>query len=172
MHYRSSASLLGLPLVHVAIGAPDGSDAKRGVARGWIAVGDISFGVVLSVGGLAAGGISVGGLSLGILSLAGVSLGIWSVGGLPLGLFAVGGGAIAVWAAEGGLAVACEYAIGGLALGRHANTDVARAYLASSPFFDVALRAMRHARWLPLLAAVVPIGLALSRWSRRKRTAD
>ena len=140
MHYRSSASLLGLPLVHVAIGAPDGSDAKRGVARGWIAVGDISFGVVLSVGGLAAGGISVGGLSLGILSLAGVSLGIWSVGGL--------------------------------ALGRHANTDVARAYLASSPFFDVALRAMRHARWLPLLAAVVPIGLALSRWSRRKRTAD
>jgi hypothetical protein len=55
MHYKSSKTLLGLPLVHVAIGSPDGSRAGRGIAKGWVAVGDISFGIVLSVGGLAIG---------------------------------------------------------------------------------------------------------------------
>jgi len=157
MHYRSSTTLLGIPLVHVAIGSPEGSPARRGVAKGWIAVGDISFGVVLSVGGLAFGGLSVGGLSVGVLALAGVSVGIWSVGGLAIGVFAVGGGAIAVWAASGGLAVASEFAVGGLALSASANTEVARTYFESSGFFSVAMAAARHSRWLLLFAVVVPV---------------
>jgi len=157
MHYKSSTTLLGLPLVHVAIGSADGSRARRGVAKGWVAVGDISFGVVFSVGGLAVGGLSLGGLSVGVLALAGLSVGIWSIGGLAIGAFAVGGGAIAAWAANGGLAVAGKYALGGLAIGANANTDVARAYFEASGFFGTAMLAARQSRWLLLLAVIVPV---------------
>ncbi len=45
--------MLGLPLVHVAIGPPEGSSAARGIAKGWSAIGDIAFGVVFALGGLA-----------------------------------------------------------------------------------------------------------------------
>ena len=157
MNYKSPISLFGLPLVHVAIGPPEGSPGVRGIAKGWIAVGDIAFGVVFALGGLAIGGLSVGGLSVGVLALAGLSIGIWSVGGLALGAFALGGGAMAVWAANGGLAVAFEYAIGGLAIGSNANTDAARTYFESSVFFSVAALAARHSRWLLVLAVIVPI---------------
>lgn len=154
MNYKSSIRLLGLPLVHVAIGPPEGSPGVRGIAKGWIAVGDVAFGIVFALGGLAVGGLSVGGLSVGVLALAGLSIGIWSVGGLALGAFAFGGAAIAVWAANGGLAVATEYALGGLAIGSNANTDVARIYFDSSVFFRVATMA---ARWLLVTAVIFPI---------------
>ena len=118
MNYKSSTRLLGLPLVRVAIGPPEGSPGVRGIAKGWIAVGDIAFGIVFALGGLAVAGLSVGGLSvgvlaigglsIGILAVAGLSIGIWAVGGLALSAFAFGGGAIAVWAANGSLAVATE----------------------------------------------------------------
>jgi hypothetical protein len=157
MTYTSSTTLMGLPLVHVAIGPPDGSPARRGIARGWIAVGDISFGVVFALGGIAVGGLGVGGLSVGVLALAGLSIGVWSVGGLAIGAFALGGGAIAAWAATGGLAIAREYASGGLAIGANANTDVARTYFASHGFFRLATQAARYSRWLLILAVVVPI---------------
>ncbi len=157
MNYKSSISLLGLPLAHVAIGPPEGSSGTRGIARGWIAIGDIAFGVVFALGGLAVGGISVGGLSVGVLAFAGLSVGVWSVGGLALGVFALGGGAIAVWAANGGLAVASEYSLGGFAMGAHANTDAARAYFESSWFFSMASLLARHSRWLLVFAIIVPI---------------
>jgi hypothetical protein len=74
VNYKSPISLFGLPLVHVAIGPPEGSPGVRGIAKGWIAVGDIAFGVVFALGGLAIGGLSVGGLSVGVLALAGLSI--------------------------------------------------------------------------------------------------
>jgi hypothetical protein len=157
MNYKSPVSVFGLPLVHVAIGPSEGSPGVRGVAKGWIAIGDIAFGVLFALGGLAVGGLSVGGLSIGVLALGGLSIGIWSVGGLALGIFALGGGAIAVWAANGGLAVASEYAVGGLAIGSNANTDAALAYCESSAFFSVGQLAARHSRWLLALAVIVPI---------------
>jgi len=160
MHYKSSRTLLGLPLVHVAIGPREGLPATRGIAKGWFAVGDISFGVVFSLGGLAVGGLSVGGLSVGVLALAGLSVGIWSVGGLAIGVFTVGGGAIAAWAASGGLAVASEYAVGSVAMSANANNDAAHAYFQSSEFFHLAMLAARHSRWLLLLVVVVPIATA------------
>ena len=91
------------------------------------------------------------------MALAGLSIGLWSVGGLAVGVFAVGGGAIAAWAADGGLAIASEYAIGGLAIAANANSDAARTYFESSGFFSVAGLAARHSRWLLILAVVVPI---------------
>ena len=157
MNYKSSTSIFGLPLVHVAIGPSEGSSGVRGIAKGWIAIGDIAFGVVFALGGLAVGGVSVGGLSVGVMALAGLSVGVWSVGGLALGAFALGGGAIAVWAANGGLAIANEYALGGLAISSNANTDVARTYFESSSFFMVASPAARHSRWLLVLTVIVPI---------------
>lgn len=167
MHYKSSTSLLGLPLVHVAIGPPEGSREVRGIAKGWIAIGDISFGIVLAVGGLAVGGMSLGGLSVGVVALAGLSLGVWSVGGLAIGAFAVGGGAIAAWAANGGLALATEYALGGLAIGAEANTKAAQSYFESSSFFRFATLAVRHSRWLLLLAVLIPVGAVVKRHRNR-----
>jgi len=128
MNYKSSTRLLGLPLVHVAHGPPEGSSGGPGIAKGWIAVGDVAFGIVfalggfavgaLSVGGMAVGVLAVGGLSIGILAVGGLSIGLLAAGGIPIGISAVGalalvaiafgGGAIAVWAANRGLAVANE----------------------------------------------------------------
>lgn len=170
MHYKSSVRLLGMPLVHVAIGPTEGASGVRGVAKGWIAIGDIAFGVVFALGGLAVGGLSLGGLSVGVLAFAGLSVGIWSVGGLALGVFALGGGAIGVWAANGGLAVASEYSLGGLAIGAHANTDAARAYFESSWFFSIASLLARHSRWLLVFAIIVPIITLLVK-RRGKRAA-
>jgi hypothetical protein len=170
MHYKSSVHLLGMPLVHVAIGPTEGASGVRGIAKGWIAIGDIAFGVVFALGGLAVGGLSMGGLSVGVLALAGLSIGIWSVGGLALGLFALGGGAIAIWAANGGLAVASEYSLGGLAIGLHANTDAARAYFESSWFFSIGSLLARHSRWLLVFAVIVPI-ITLLQKRRGKRAA-
>lgn len=170
MNYQSSTRLLGLPLVHVAIGPPEHSSAVRGVAKGWIAIGDLAFGVVFAVGGLAVGGMSVGGLSVGVLALAGFSIGIWSVGGLALGAFALGGGAVAVWAANGGLAIASQYALGGLAIGANANTDAARTYFESSRFFGVAALMARYSRWSLVLVAIIPIMTLLAKFRGRRAT--
>ncbi len=50
MEYKSKASFLSLPLVYVSTCKVEDGVVKKGVARGWIAVGDISFGVILSLG--------------------------------------------------------------------------------------------------------------------------
>jgi hypothetical protein len=113
MEYRSKAQLLGLPLIHIVTGTPG---RGRGVATGWIAVGDIALGVLFAVGGVAVGGFSVGGVSLGLLGFGGVALGFAAVGGFAAGVLALGGAAFGGYAAIGGLAIAGEYAMGGLAL--------------------------------------------------------
>src|SRR5262245_60795418 len=57
MEYRSSASLLGLPLVHIATGAVVDGRYRRGVATAWFAVGDIAIGMLFACGGVALGGV-------------------------------------------------------------------------------------------------------------------
>ena len=168
MNYRSSACLLGLPLVHIAIGPAQGSGAVRGIAKGWIAIGDIAFGVLFAVGGVAVGGLCLGGFSFGIFAIAGLSVGVWAFGGLALGVYAMGGGAIALWAAQGGFAIAGEYALGGMAIGSNANTEAAQIYFDTSGFFRVAEMLARHSRWLLVLALMVPIvALVIRRQSGR-----
>jgi hypothetical protein len=51
MVYESRVRLLGLPLVHITTGRVEDGRYRRGIARGWIAVGDIAFGGLLAVGG-------------------------------------------------------------------------------------------------------------------------
>jgi hypothetical protein len=98
-------------MVHIAIGPAPGSQTMRGIAKGWIAIGDVAFGAA-AFGGVAIGGLSLGGLSLGALAIGGASVGIWSIGGVAIALFAFGGAALGLIAATGGLAIAIEYAIG------------------------------------------------------------
>ena len=48
MEYRSKLTLFSVPLVHITTGKPENGVWKRGVAKGWIAVGDIAFGILFS----------------------------------------------------------------------------------------------------------------------------
>lgn len=105
--YKSKRTVFGLPLVHINMGF------GLRVARGIIAVGNISIGV-LSVGGLALGLVAFGGLALGLLLvLAGVGTGAVAFGGLAVGVLATGGFALG-WFAWGGITCGV-YSLGGLA---------------------------------------------------------
>ncbi len=105
--YRSEATILGMPLVHVASGLDPATGRKR-IARGFIAIGDVAVGVI-AFGGVAVGGLAFGGLALGVVALGGLAIGV---------LLALGGGAVG-YIAAGGLAIG-YYAFGGAALGAHA----------------------------------------------------
>jgi hypothetical protein len=143
--YRSHTTLFGLPLVHIRWGRQAGRN-KIQPAVGWIACGEVAYGILFASGGLAVGGISFGGASAGIFSYGGASLGLFTFGGLALGGVAVGGAAIGMiasggfaiaWhAAFGGLAVAHDIALGGSALANHANDAVAREFLLRHRWFD------------------------------------
>lgn len=107
--YRSELAIKGIPLVHINLG--------RGfkVAKGIIAIGNISLGII-SFGGLSLGIFSLGGIALGLLAFAGIALGGISFGGLSIGYLAIGGMSLGVYAA-GGLAIASKFAVGGMAYG-------------------------------------------------------
>ena len=161
MDYRSKLGLFGLPLLAVRIGPqPDG--AVRGVARGWIALGDVAFGVLFGAGGAAVGAIAIGGVSLGLLSVGGLAIGLLAFGGGALGGWAAGGAAVAAHAAVGGLAVAMDYAFGGVAIAAHANDAAARSFFAENVFFQVTQMLARDAKWL-LLLLIVPVLFRLKR---------
>jgi len=87
--YMSKSSIFGIPLVHINTGGL----YRNKVAKGIIAIGDISFGIV-SVGGIGIGLISLGGISLGAVAVGGIAIGGAAVGGIAIGGYAIG--AIAV----------------------------------------------------------------------------
>lgn len=112
--YKSKAVLFGLPLVHVKLSRRYYSK-QICVAKGIIAIGDVSVGV-LSMGALAFGGICLGGLSVGLISFAGIAFGLLlAMGGVAIGGMAMGGVAIGL-GAVGGVAMG-KIAVGGFAKG-------------------------------------------------------
>ena len=133
MRYTSEARLLGLPILEVCVGpdvAGTGAGGSAGIARAWIAIGDVAFGVLAAIGGLSMGCISIGGASMGVLAFGGFALGGLSLGGGAMGaVLAVGGAAFSLYAAIGGLGVSGLYAIGGQAMAPHANDAAARAFM-------------------------------------------
>jgi RNA polymerase sigma factor (sigma-70 family) len=155
--YRSKLSLLGLPLVHIRIRG----GLERGPVKAWIAAGDAAIGVIVAFGAVAIAPISFGGLSMGLLTLGGFAVGLvpfggfsfgpWALGGFAVGWQAFGGCAVGWLAAEGGVAVARDFAVGGVALARHANNDAATAFIQNSAFFHNALVVMRHVHWIYLV---------------------
>jgi hypothetical protein len=156
MNYKTKITLIGIPIVHIATSKKDQGRYKRGIAKGWIAIGDISFGIILSIGGVAFGSVAIGGLAVGILSLAGLAFGILAFGGGAIGILATGGGAVAWHAATGGFAMAKEYALGGRAIAHYANDMVAKDYFRNSIFFSSARFIGGHSRWF-LLLVFLPI---------------
>lgn len=111
VRYRSSAHLLGIPLLEVALGPAPWLGERVGSARAVLAIGDFATGVI-AIGGVARGGFTVGGISVGLFSIGGVSLGLLAgAGGVATGLVAAGGVAIGGVVA-GGLAIG-YWAVGG-----------------------------------------------------------
>ena len=147
--YRSRGGWLGLPWIHVRAG---GEAAARG-ARGWIAISDR-----VAVGGLFAGGpvaiapLGVGNVALGLLSLGGLVVGGGALGGMAAGWWAAGGLAVGGEAAWGGIAVARDFAAGGLVFAAQAGDAAAHAFFASHPFFQFVAGAWRVALWASFLA--------------------
>jgi RNA polymerase sigma factor (sigma-70 family) len=163
--YRTSTCLLGLPLLHVRFGST-WVNTNRPV-KAWIAAADdAAIGVIfafgglaiapIAVGGFALGGIVFGGFAGGLLCYAGFGFGAWVIGGLASGLMAVGG-CVSGWiAALGGIAVSHQFAVGGVALGPHANDATANAFIQGTPFFHYAFLLVTKWLWPVLLASLVP----------------
>jgi RNA polymerase sigma factor (sigma-70 family) len=154
--YRSQWTLLGLPLVHARM-----CERLAPPTRAWIAIGDYAFGGLFAFGGFAVAPVCFGGcaigllpvglLTLGLFGLGACSLGVWTTGGLAIGWLAFGGFALGWKAALGGVALAHGFAQGGVAQAAQANTDLARQFMLSGPFFHVAQMVFRHLVWLNLL---------------------
>jgi hypothetical protein len=175
--YRSRWNWLGLPLVHVRIG--DRFDVLRGPVKAWIAVGGShTVGGLFASGGIAVAPISFGGIAIGLVSLGAISvslaaigafgLGLWATGGMAIGWQASGGLAIAWKAAKGGVAVAHDFAVGGIAHGLQANTDIAQQFVQASPFLQFTEMASRHSI-LMMLLWVIPMALQARVVARARR---
>lgn len=173
--YRSRATFLGLPLVHCKGGKLPGQ--KMQPAVGWIAFGEVAYGILYASGAVAVGGISVGGAGVGILSFGGFSLGLLAFGGLAMGGVAVGGAAIGLiasggfalgWhAAFGGAALAREFALGGGAIAHHANDAAAREFFTHYRWLDFTQSGPRNAFWIACFAPML-VQMLTWFWWRRK----
>lgn len=160
--YRSKLQLMGLPLIHVAFGKGVKGEYKRGIAKAWVAIGDVSFGVLFSAGGIAFGGVAFGGVAFGGICLGGVALGGLAFGGLALGWIALGGMAIAWHCAYGGLAIAMEYAYGGAVYANEVNREAIKEMMERNIIFNAGKFLMDHSRWA-LLFLLWPIYLNFKR---------
>jgi RNA polymerase sigma factor (sigma-70 family) len=153
--YRSEAVILGLPLVHIRIGGPHKA-VKAWFAAGGYAIGGLfAFGGLaiapFSVGGLAIGLFPWGGMALGVLAMGGMAVGGWVFGGVAVGWNAFGACAIAWKAAVGAVALAHDFALGGIAQAAQAGNAAAETYVKSSEFFHSVTWLSQYAGWLNLL---------------------
>lgn len=130
--YRSRASFLGLPLVHIRIG--DRFDVLQKPVKAWVAMGNYAFGGLAAFGGIVAAPFGVGllsfglipfaGIAVGLIPLGGIALGGWTYGALAIGWQSMGCFSVAWNLAAGNIALAHDYAMGHLALAAHTNSAV------------------------------------------------
>jgi hypothetical protein len=166
--YRSKFVLLGLPFIHMRVSG--GLTVPIVPVRAWIASGDYAVGLLfalgnfaiapVSVGGIAIGFVSFGGCAVGLLSLGGFSLGVWAFGALAFGWQVFGACAVAWHAANGGVAIAHDFAVGGIARALQANNAAAGSYFQQTLFFQHPWLFLRYLAWLNLVW-VIPM---LARW--------
>lgn len=183
--YRSRASFLGLPLIHVNYGCESGMlhgdyrDPQRfGLAKGWIAIGNVAVSPFLAIGGFAVGGIAIGGFGaglfcfsgfgLGAVVFSGIAAGILAMGGMAFGYIAYGGLAWGWHIAMGGAAVARDYALGGHAQAAHANDAAARALAQHSHLLMSMDWLMNHV-WLTQILIILPMMIGSYRLQRKLR---
>lgn len=178
--FRSRATLLGLPLVHIRIG--DRFDVVRGPVKAWIAIGSShAIGVIFASGGLAIAPISFGGLAFGILPFGAISLGIFPIGAIALGAWAYGGlvfgwqafcGVGAAWnAATGGIVAAHDFATGGIAHALQANTKAAADFIQQQLFFRISRVVNAHG-FVVMLCWIIPMVLQARIVGRAKRRRE
>jgi hypothetical protein len=174
--YRSRWSLLGLPLLHVRIG--DRFDIVRPPVKAWIAIGSShAVGVIFAAGGIAVAPICFGGIGIGIVSYSGIALGICSAGPVALGIWAYGalvigwqiccGFGLAWNAATGGVAIAHDFALGGVAHAIQANTEIAKQFIQQALFFRVSQVISRYNLWMIWIVPVVLQSWLVRRAKRR-----
>jgi hypothetical protein len=176
--YRSSATFLGLPLVHVRIG--DRFNYMRSPVKAWIAVGDIAFGGLFAFGGVSVAPFCIGGLALGVFTLGGLVAGVFPLGALAVGVWAYGSiaigyqacGAVAVaWsAAAASISFAHDFGIGRIVAAAQANTEAAREFIAQARFFRVVGVIFRHSFWVNLLW-ILPMLIQWQIIKRKRRGA-
>ncbi|HSY42552.1 MAG TPA: hypothetical protein VK811_01490, partial [Candidatus Acidoferrum sp.] len=134
--------------------------------KAWIAIGSsYAVGVIFAAGGIAVAPICFGGIGIGIVSYAGIALGIGASGPIALGIWAYGALAIGwqiccgcgiAWnAATGGVAIAHDFALGGIAHAVQANTDIARQFFQQAPFFRFAQWVSHYNLWMIWIVPVV-----------------
>lgn len=168
MQWTSSWSFLGLPLIDVRFGRPDGEAGwSSSWAMGWIAIGGCAVSPLIALGGLAIGGVGFGGLAIGIVAVGGMGLGYWSAAGTAVGLFALGGMSLGWHWAVGGMAFANHAALGGLAFGEVVNDEAAWDYVRANTPLDHGVDLLRHLAFTLVLA--IPLGIVAR---TRGTTAD
>ena len=176
--FRSRASLFGLPLIHIRIG--DRFDAMRGPVKAWIAIGSShAVGAIFAFGGIAVAPLSFGGIAIGILPFGAISAGIFPIGAISLGAWAYGalavgwqvfcGSGVAWNAAVGGIAIAHDFALGGIAHAAQANTEISRQFFQQSWFFRCARFIANHGLWMIF---VVPMILQARLAARARRLRE
>jgi len=141
-------------------------------------VGDFAYGLMfafgglavapISVGGIAIGFVPFGGLAIGLIALGGFAFGGWVFGGFAIGWQAFGGCALAWNAALGGLAVARDFASGGIASATQANNELATQFMKSSPFFTRMEILSHYMGWMNLLWLIPVISWWRTLARRRK----
>ena len=160
--YRSRASFLGLPLVHIRIG--DRFDVLRGPVKAWFAVANYSIGGLFAFGGIAIAPVCIGfcgigllpfaAIAIGLLPIGAIAIGVWAVGGLVIGWQSLGCFAVAWNAAVGNVSLARDAANGTLAWAAHIINGVAQDLIELNPFFRFAEATADYSLWFNLLWVV------------------
>jgi RNA polymerase sigma factor (sigma-70 family) len=156
--YRSRFELLGLPFIHIRLSSTDNFHTP---VKAWFAAGNSAIGVLFAFGRVAVAPVSIGALAIGLMPWGGLALGIFAIGGFALGGWAFGGfvfgwqsfgGCAVAWnAAQGALAIAHDFASGGLAQAAQVNNEIASQFMKESFFFRSMEMLSRHLMWMNLL---------------------
>jgi RNA polymerase sigma factor (sigma-70 family) len=132
--YKSRLSLFGIPLLHFQFTKPEVGDKP---ALGWIAGGNVAYGLLFAWGGVAVAPVSVGILSFGVISVGALGFGLIGIGVVGIGVIGFGASAIAYkayaslsaigWesAFSNGFSIAKDAAIGPIAQATQVNNDQA-----------------------------------------------
>lgn len=179
VEYRSRWTLLGLPLVHINMGlTPEG---RMPIARGWIAIGAKAYAGLFACGAIAIAPITFGGMAIGLLCwggfaagaavFAGFGIGIWAVGASVVGWMAVGAYAVGWLSATGVVAVAHDFALGVVAVARHANDQAAESFFAANRFSRLVRVLLTDAHW-PWLVLAAPIAAMVLQAIHNKLARD
>lgn len=166
--YKSRLSLAGVPLVHFRLGMPEQGDKP---VVGWIAGGEVAYGLLFAWGGVAVAPISVGIVAFGLLPVGAIGIGLFATGTVAIGVIAFGASAVAYkayasmsalgWesAVSGGFSMAKEAAIGTFAFAEHINNDYSA---------ELANLTLLNQTYLWVLAVITLLVIAPAVWYANK----